>query len=660
VGAITFRVKLNIMKLFIRISLFFFLSFHVIYAQDPETDKDFSTVVEMEAAHHHAFFHQRTNALTTDFDVVYHRMEWWLDPAEYYIRGGVTTYFKPTEADFSDLHFDFSGSLAVDSILYQGEQVGFTQLGGNVLRIFLPDPPAVGQLDSIAIWYQGEPGSSGFGSFITSTHNNVPVLWTLSEPYGSKDWWPCKQDLNDKIDSIDVIVHTPEAYRVASNGLLVEESGQGDTKTYHWQHRYPIPAYLIAVAVTNYAVYSDWVPTDSDPIEVLNYVFPENLSSAQNQTEDIIEMMQLFNDLFGLYPFAEEKYGHAQFGWGGGMEHQTMSFMGGFSYGLQAHELAHQWFGNKVTCGSWEDIWLNEGFATYLTALTYEFLGNEQAWEDWKSSRINSVTSLNYGSVWVNDTTDVNRIFSGRLSYSKGALLLHMLRWTLGDEDFFQAARNYLNDPSLAFGYASTEDLQGHLEAQSGLDLETFFDDWFFGQGYPSYHLQWASEDDFLQLTVGQLTSHSSVDFFEMPIPVYVSGEGQDTLLRLDHEYSGQFFWLELPFTVENVEFDPDSWILSKGNTIQEGTYNRTVEPDLSNRINLFPNPTPGQLTVRADGLQIEGVQVIDLSGQVLWTREGLTTKGVFELELEQLPAGFYLMLVDTNEGRVTKKILRQ
>jgi aminopeptidase N len=660
VGAITFRVKLNIMKLFIRISLFFFLSFHVIYAQDPETDKDFSTVVEMEAAHHHAFFHQRTNALTTDFDVVYHRMEWWLDPAEYYIRGGVTTYFKPTEADFSDLHFDFSGSLAVDSILYQGEQVGFTQLGGNVLRIFLPDPPAVGQLDSIAIWYQGEPGSSGFGSFITSTHNNVPVLWTLSEPYGSKDWWPCKQDLNDKIDSIDVIVHTPEAYRVASNGLLVEESGQGDTKTYHWQHRYPIPAYLIAVAVTNYAVYSDWVPTDSDPIEVLNYVFPENLSSAQNQTEDIIEMMQLFNDLFGLYPFAEEKYGHAQFGWGGGMEHQTMSFMGGFSYGLQAHELAHQWFGNKVTCGSWEDIWLNEGFATYLTALTYEFLGNEQAWEDWKSSRINSVTSLNYGSVWVNDTTDVNRIFSGRLSYSKGALLLHMLRWTLGDEDFFQAARNYLNDPSLAFGYASTEDLQGHLEAQSGLDLETFFDDWFFGQGYPSYHLQWASEDDFLQLTVGQLTSHSSVDFFEMPIPVYVSGEGQDTLLRLDHQYSGQFFWLELPFTVENVEFDPDSWILSKGNTIQEGTYNRTVEPDLSNRINLFPNPTPGQLTVRADGLQIEGVQVIDLSGQVLWTREGLTTKGVIELELEQLPAGFYLMLVDTNEGRVTKKILRQ
>jgi aminopeptidase N len=660
VGAITFRVKLNIMKLFIRISLFFFLSFHVIYAQDPETDKDFSTVVEMEAAHHHAFFHQRTNALTTDFDVVYHRMEWWLDPAEYYIRGGVTTYFKPTEADFSDLHFDFSGSLAVDSILYQGEQVGFTQLGGNVLRIFLPDPPAVGQLDSIAIWYQGEPGSSGFGSFITSTHNNVPVLWTLSEPYGSKDWWPCKQDLNDKIDSIDVIVHTPEAYRVASNGLLVEESGQGDTKTYHWQHRYPIPAYLIAVAVTNYAVYSDWVPTDSDPIEVLNYVFPENLSSAQNQTEDIIEMMQLFNDLFGLYPFAEEKYGHAQFGWGGGMEHQTMSFMGGFSYGLQAHELAHQWFGNKVTCGSWEDIWLNEGFATYLTALTYEFLGNEQAWEDWKSSRINSVTSLNYGSVWVNDTTDVNRIFSGRLSYSKGALLLHMLRWTLGDEDFFQAARNYLNDPSLAFGYASTEDLQGHLEAQSGLDLETFFDDWFFGQGYPSYHLQWASEDDFLQLTVGQLTSHSSVDFFEMPIPVYVSGEGQDTLLRLDHQYSGQFFWLELPFTVENVEFDPDSWILSKGNTIQEGTYNRTVEPDLSNRITLFPNPTPGQLTVRADGLQIEGVQVIDLSGQVLWTREGLSTKGVLELELEQLPAGFYLMLVDTNEGRVTKKILRQ
>jgi hypothetical protein len=181
VGAITFRVKLNIMKLFIRISLFFFLSFHVIYAQDPETDKDFSTVVEMEAAHHHAFFHQRTNALTTDFDVVYHRMEWWLDPAEYYIRGGVTTYFKPTEADFSDLHFDFSGSLAVDSILYQGEQVGFTQLGGNVLRIFLPDPPAVGQLDSIAIWYQGSPEVLG----LVPSSRAPTIMYPSFGPYRS-------------------------------------------------------------------------------------------------------------------------------------------------------------------------------------------------------------------------------------------------------------------------------------------------------------------------------------------------------------------------------------------------------------------------------------------------------------------------------------------
>lgn len=332
-------------------------------------DQEAITAMERGAAERQLNF--RSSALTDDYDIKYHRLEWNINPNNYYISGTVTTYFMPKEANFVALHFDLANTLQVNSVIFHGQEVETYSQSNNMLTINLPNSLAMAELDSVSVTYEGAPPSNGFGSFAQATHSGNPVLWTLSEPYGARDWWPCKQDLSDKIDSIDVLVRTPVAYKVASNGLLQEIIEDGNEHIYHWKHRYPIPAYLIAIAVTNYAEYSDFVPVENGaPIEVLNYVFPENLAVAQQATTATVEIMQLFNELFGLYPFAEEKYGHAQFGWGGGMEHQTMSFMGGFSHLLQAHELAHQWFGDKVTCGSWQDIWLNEGFATYLEGLT--------------------------------------------------------------------------------------------------------------------------------------------------------------------------------------------------------------------------------------------------------------------------------------------------
>ena len=221
-----------------------------------------------------------------------------------------------------------------------------------------------------------------------------------------------------------------------------------------------------------------------------------------------------------MYPYSKEKYGHAEFGWGGGMEHTTMTFMGGWNRGLIAHELAHQWFGNKVTCGSWEDIWLNEGFATYLAALVIENFDGETSFKAWRSSSINYITSQSSGSTFVTDTTSVNRIFDGRLSYNKGAMILHMLRYKLGDDPFFQGIKNYLADPKIAYGYARTIDLQRHLEAVSSIDLTEFLNDWFLGEGYPTYQVTWYQNptNKEVQFTVNQNQSHSSVSFFEMPL----------------------------------------------------------------------------------------------------------------------------------------------
>ena len=642
--------------------LFAFISLNVFSQMEQFECKDLDEIVELERQAKAGLLEFRSPENTDNYDLKYHRMEWLLNPEVNYIDGSVTSYFEPTTEDFQQINFDLAIALSVTEVTYHGQSLTFDHTNDNILEINLPQAIPSGQLDSVTVIYEGEPVHTGFGSFRKGiTHEGNPIIWTLSEPYGARDWWPCKLDLNDKIDSIDVIVTSPLPYRVASNGLLVSETQVGDDRTFHWRHRYPITAYLIGVAVADYEVYSNFVPIDNGPdIEILNYVYPEKLEQAMENTPSSVAIMQLFNELFGMYPFADEKYGHAQFGFGGGIEHQTMSFMGGWSHSLQAHELAHQWFGDKVTCGSWEDIWLNEGFATYLDGLTYEHGLGTTDWKEWLQGRINKVTEQPGGSVFVQDTMELGQIFSGRLSYNKGAMLLHMLRWTIGDEDFFQACRNYLNDPELAFGYANTAQFKAHLEDQSGLDLTEFLDDWFYHEGYPSYQVNWWEEDGAIQVNIQQSTSHSSVDFFEMPVPIQFSGEGQDTLVVFDHTFSGEQFNLELPFLPSSATFDPDLWIVSKDNVVSNSVV-ATEDPDrLTQNMIISPNPAGDFITITFEDWPYlpQEILVINANGQVLEQISQITFRNV--LPVSDLPAGLYIIAAQTDQGKVRKKVIKR
>lgn len=633
----------------------------VAMSQTDHVCKSIDDIALSEGASYEHLLEFRSNPLTQDYNLTYHRMEWVINPAVRQISGTVTTWFAAGVEGFQTLHFDLDPALNVSAVRQRGVDLPFQILTAQkTISIQLPQPMALGALDSVSIIYSGVPPQTGFGSFVQANPAGNPALWTLSEPYGARDWWPCKQDLNDKVDSIDIIVRTPQQYRVASNGLLVSEILEGSDKIFHWRHRYPIPAYLVAISVTRYAVYSDFVPVpNSDPIEVLNYVFPQDSAFARSQTWRTVEIMQLFNELFGMYPFAEEKYGHAQFGWGGGMEHQTMSFMGGFSHLLQAHELAHQWFGNKVTCGSWEDIWLNEGFATYLEGLTYNFLPATGNWRNYLSGKINSVVSQPGGSVWVNDTTSVNRIFSSRLSYNKGAMLLHMLRWKLGDEDFFQACRNYLNDPELAFGYARTHQLKAHLEVQSGMDLDEFFEDWFYGQGYPSYNVTMWDNGIGLIVQIYQTTSHPSVNFFEMPVPIRFNlANGMDTTVVFDHQFSGQLYTVVLPDSVVSAIFDPDLWLVSANNTI-DAIVVSTRQPELISGLRWYPNPAGETLSIEwpgYSGMPLP-VKISDAKGRVVCSGE--LNREITVIDLSGTPAGFYTISIGTVSGSWNGKLIK-
>lgn len=589
----------------------------------------------------------------SNYDVKYLRFDLNIDPAQEFISGSVYTRFIVTGDLSGGLRMELSTDLTVDSVKSLGMPVNFTQSGEFGLSVDIPGPPAVGTITGVEIFYQGIPVSgAGFGSVGWKEHEGVPAMWTLSEPYGCRDWWPGKNDLTDKADSIDIFVHSPELYRTASNGILVGDEVNGGIRTCHWKHRYPVVPYLIAVAVTNYEVYSDFANPGGIPVEILNYVYPEDKADIMPRTSQTVPLIELFSEMFTQYPFSSEKYGHTQFGWGGGMEHQTMSFMGRFDFEIIAHELAHQWFGDMITLNSWKDIWLNEGFATYLAGMSYEHLFDGYYWPFWKSQNISYVTSEPDGSVYVEDTTSVSRIFSGRLSYSKGALDLHMLRWVCGDEAFFGGVRNYLNDPALRYRFAGTGDLKRHLEATSGKDLTEFLNDWYYGQGYPSYNVicrQIAAGD--YEIEIRQTQTHSSVSFFEMPVPVRFSGHGQDTIIVFDHSENAQKFRIYPGFEIDSLKFDPWQWLISASNS--EILYRK------SELVGYYPNPAIDFIRISLTANVLTGLFLYDLSGRAIkatYTKEGT----VVSLDVRGLAAGLYFIKIQTGGENQIIKIVRQ
>lgn len=618
--------------------------------------KDEIHLSHLESKKYAQILAHRANPKTQNYDLIYQRLELEIDPSKAYIRGRVTVHFVPREDSFQIIHLDFSDALSVNKLARAGADLQHYFADSATLAVVLNETIPAGKADSILIEYEGIPRSEGFGSFVQSDHNGTPVLWTLSEPYGARSWWPCKQDLDDKIDSLDVLVTSPAGFRTASNGILVSESQSSDKTICHWRHRYPIAAYLVGIAVTNYEVFTDSVRLESgDKMAIVNYVYPESLPTVRSQAFDVVEVMQLFNRLFGDYPFAREQYGQAQFGWGGGIEHQTMSFVGAFPYELLAHELAHQWFGNQITCGNWEDIWLNEGFATYLSGLCYQYLRPEW-WELFLAQRMERVTREPGGTLKVDDPTSVARIFNNRLSYAKGAMVLHMLRWILGDEIFFKSIRDYLKDPSLSYGYARTSDLQRHLEETSGRNLSGFFDDWYSGEGYPVYQLSWTMEKNGLAIQLLQTNAHSSDRFFELPLPIGIYGNGRDSILVLDQNLPKQNFFLPMDWVVDSVAIDPDRWIITAGNTVLKLPVS-TSNPERKSAISLWPLPAD-QFVHYAISDFSAPLEIIlsDAMGNAVFKQQLTEEKGI--LDLQELPAGLYILQGSNARGKFCQKII--
>jgi len=588
-----------------------------------------------------------------DYDLVYQKLNFTINPAVRYISGSVNSSVKFLKDNTTSIQLDLTDSLTVDSVKCNQEITTFLH-SGNKISINLLMSMGKNSISPIDVYYHGKPPSSGFGSFAVEKHENVPVIWTLSEPYGAMEWWPCKQSLTDKIDSIDIYITCPQQYMVASNGKLISDEISGENRTAHWKHRYPITTYLVGIAVTNYETYSDFLDlSDGSKIEILNYIYPEYLETAKTKSNEILSILQFYSEKFIQYPFASEKYGHAQFGWHGGMEHQTMSFMNSLDFELVAHEMAHQWFGDYVTLSSWHDIWLNEGFATYLTGLVYENLKNGVFWPVWKKNLVASITFKPDGSVYVADTTDVYRIFNGRLTYNKGAYLLQMLRWEMGDESFFKGLNNYLTDPAVANEFATQEEFVTHMEAVADTTFAEFFEDWYYGEGYPTYQLSYFTDYNDLRkqkLRISQTPSHPSVDFFEMHIPVRVWENGKYTDLRLYHTLQNQEFEIAVS-KIDSVQFDPEQWLIAKADKVVP--INNTSTPK---QIQIIPEYSLKSIRVILPHFSGEDTyRIVDLNGKTILN--GAIKELDSRIEIYKLRSGIYLFEVDTKNKKQTEKI---
>lgn len=592
----------------------------------------------------------------SNYDLKYIRFNLVVDPDTLFLKGSVTSYFESLQ-NIDTITFELTKNLIVDSVLHNNQKCNFIHSNDDLLSIYLNNTINSGSIDSVSIYYYGTPAQgSGFGSFVKDYHNGVPIIWTLSQPYGSKDWWPCKNNLTDKIDSVDIIVKSPYPHRTASIGMLLSEKIEQNFITAHWKHKYPIAPYLIAIAVTDYIDYSDYVYFDNDTLEILNYVFPEDIIDIQTKSKGIIPVFKLFDSLFIPYPFLEERYGHAQFLKGGGMEHQTMTFISDFEHNLMTHELAHSWFGNYITCGNWQHIWLNEGFATYLTGLSYENMFNGYWWNIWKSMNIQHVISKPDGSVFCYDTTDVARIFDARLSYNKAALILHSLRWVVGDSAFFAGVNNYLNDANLAYSFAYSDDFISKMGIAADTSLIEFFNDWLYGEGYPIYDINCdILNETNIKIAINQSTSHNSVDLFEMPLPVRFKNYFNDTVIVFNNNTNFQEWTVNLGFIPDSVIFDPDMWIIAKVNSISINN----IFLNSNNEIYVFPNPASDKINIYANNSNIINISIFNSLGQELFPEIIINNDNkYYKLNISALSSGMYIVKLKTVSDMFFKKLI--
>jgi aminopeptidase N len=519
-----------------------------------------------------------------------------------------------------------------------------------------------GEVFSVVIHYGGEAGQDrGFFAGISNAKDHTygfDVTYTLSEPHNASDWFPVKQVLSDQIDSVRFSLHCDKTLMAASNGVLVDiEEGNRNTHTFTWLSTYPLAYYLLSFAVADYRDLSFQAALSEagDSVLVQNYIYDTEdvLSDWEDEILETGPMITSFSKLLMDYPFAREKYGHAMAPMGGGMEHQTMTTIHDFSFYLVAHELAHQWFGDYITCGNWQDIWINEGFASYLEYIAAQELRDQDAADGWMANAMSIALGETEGSVYVpaDEVELTYRLFDYGLTYKKGAILLHMIRYNLDDDEvFFRVLRSYLNQ--YGNGLATGENFKEILEAESEMDFSCFFDQWYYGEGFPRFNVHWSQSGDSLHIRSEQSTTAPAITpFFKTPFDLEIRySDGSQQRVRLMQEKQVEDYSLEASGLVKNLVFDPDDYLLNSASVIHQ------LPPDRN--FSYGPNPVTDEFYIQfINTTHIDEILITNLNGQEVMRFEDM--ENPVQMNLSELADGAYVLVMNDASRSYKERIVK-
>lgn len=514
------------------------------------------------------------------------------------VQGACTIDAAATVNSLDTFTVDLRDNLTVEAVT--GAVAGWTRVGHTVV-IALDRAYDTGETFTVTVAYQGYPQGGGWGAFKWWTRNSNLVVATLSQPFYAQYWWPCKDALGDK-STMQLHCTVPSAMVVASNGVLegVDALSGGRSK-YRWHEAYPMIPYLASLAATNYQVYTVSYAYDEGGPQIMPvscYLYPDhwNFTSGLPKTaykagcDELTAMLEKLGLRYGLYPFRAEKYAVAETGGSGGlganMEHQTCTSMyqvDNYS-DIMCHELAHQWWGDTVTCATWYDIWLNEGFASWSECL-YRELKTGGGWSSYQSRLLARRPMNTDAQVYRPSIATVNDIFSTNDVYNKGCWVVHMLRGVMGDAAFFDALRDYRS--LYEGGSATTAEFAASISSSFGRNLGWFTDQWVMNPGSPDYVVSWRAyrerTREFVLLRIEQAQLARGFPLMTMPVPIRVTTTAGVENFTVWCRRDADHFAIRLNALVTGVTLDPDGWVLSRSITsVAPGDFPTVCQGDLN------------------------------------------------------------------------------